>query len=559
MSDRNRLIYLPLGGAGEIGMNAYVYGVGEQGAERLILVDCGVSFPDMDGQPGVDLILPDIVWLEERADRLEGIFITHAHEDHVGALGYLWGRLRAPVYARNFTAIHARRKLEEAGHDPDQVRVVGAYPEVVEAGPFKVQFAPVSHSIPESSGLVIDTEHGRVVHSGDFKIDTNPMVGEPFDEAMWGEIAGKGVLAYICDSTNVFSRHEGRSESQLPEPITALIGRARGMMVATTFASNVARVKTLADAAVANGRSVCLLGRAMQRMIRASVEAGVLTDFPSTFSVEEARDIPRENLMLIVTGSQGERRAASAALSRGSYLGMELKEGDMFLFSSKTIPGNEVSVGRIQNALAEIGVEIVDEQSGFFHVSGHANRPDLEKMHDILRPRILVPNHGEFRHLREHARLAMEKGMLGLVAPNGTMLELSGNAPAAVEYVEVARDYLDGSTRVGAYDGVIRDRMKLALNGLVIAALIVDEDDSLIEDAWVELRGLPDHLRNGHGSLTDMLEDELADLLPRLDRKITRDDDKIEEAVRRAIRQSVQVEIGKRPEVSVIISRLVAE
>ncbi|MGP1357845.1 ribonuclease J, partial [Roseicyclus sp.] len=509
MKDRDRLIYLPLGGAGEIGMNCYVYGYGPQGKERLMVVDMGVSFPDMDGQPGVDLILPDISWLEERRDRIDGIFITHAHEDHVGAIGHLWPKLRAPIYCRRFTAIHAMRKLEETGQDPAEVRVVEPWPTVTEAGPFRVQFAPVSHSIPESAALVIDTPAGRVVHSGDFKIDHDPVVGEPFDEEMFREIANGGVRAMICDSTNVFSRHPGRSESQLPEPIGKLIAGAKGMVVATTFASNVARLKTLAEAGRANGRSICLLGRAMKRMVTAAVEAGVLTDFPRTLSPEEATEIPRENLMLIVTGSQGERRAASAALSRGSYLGHELREGDLFLFSSKTIPGNEVAVGRIQNALAEIGVEVVDEQAGFYHVSGHANRPDLEAMQDLLRPQILVPNHGEFRHLREHARLAIGRGMDGIVAANGMMVELSGNKPGVVEHIEVGRTYLDGSALIGAFDGVIRDRMKLALNGIVIVALIVDEEDEILEDAWVALRGLPERGDTG-GDIAQMIEEELA-------------------------------------------------
>lgn len=558
MKDRDRLIYLPLGGAGEIGMNCYVYGYGPQGKERLMVVDMGVSFPDMDGQPGVDLILPDISWLEERRDRIDGIFITHAHEDHVGAIGHLWPKLKAPIYCRRFTAIHAMRKLEETGQDPAEVRVVEPWPTVTEAGPFRVQFAPVSHSIPESAALVIDTPAGRVVHSGDFKIDHDPVVGEPFDEEMFREIANGGVRAMICDSTNVFSRHPGRSESQLPEPIGKLIAGAKGMVVATTFASNVARLKTLAEAGRANGRSICLLGRAMKRMVTAAVEAGVLTDFPRTLSPEEATEIPRENLMLIVTGSQGERRAASAALSRGSYLGHELREGDLFLFSSKTIPGNEVAVGRIQNALAEIGVEVVDEQAGFYHVSGHANRPDLEAMQDLLRPQILVPNHGEFRHLREHARLAIGRGMDGIVAANGMMVELSGNKPGVVEHIEVGRTYLDGSALIGAFDGVIRDRMKLALNGIVIVALIVDEEDEILEDAWVALRGLPERGDTG-GDIAQMIEEELARTLPRLNQKTIDDDDKLEEAVRRVAREVCVSEIGKRPEVTVLVSRLMAE
>mmetsp|Transcript_3069 Transcript_3069/g.5244 ORF Transcript_3069/g.5244 Transcript_3069/m.5244 type:complete len:486 (-) Transcript_3069:11-1468(-) len=485
MTDRNRLIYLPIGGAGEIGMNCYVYGYGPEGQERLIVVDTGVAFPDMDGQPGVDLILPDVEWLEARKDRIEAIFITHAHEDHVGALGHLWNRLEAPVYCRKFTAIHAMRKMDEAGHDPAQVRVVEAYPEVVETGPFKVSFAPVAHSIPEASGLVIDTKAGRVIHSGDFKIDRAPVVGEAFDDELWRKIGSEGVLAFVCDSTNVFSRHPGRSESELPPQITELVANARGMVVATTFASNIARLQTLADAGIAAGRSICLMGRAMQRMVKAGREAGVLTDFPQTVSAEDALDIPRESLMLIVTGSQGERRAASASLSRGKYLGHELKEGDTFLFSSKTIPGNEVSVGHIQNALAEIGVEIVDDNSGFYHVSGHANRPDIELMHEILKPQIVVPCHGEFRHLREHARLATAKGLTGIVAANGAVVELSGNAPGVSEHIEAGRIYLDGDAFVGQYDGVIRERMKMALNGMVVVSLIIDETDEVLEDAWV--------------------------------------------------------------------------
>jgi len=557
MTDRNRLIYLPLGGAGEIGMNCYVYGYGPVGKERLILVDIGVSFPDMDGQPGVDLILPDISWLVERRDRLEGIFITHAHEDHVGALGHLFKQLKVKVYCRRFTAIHARRKLEEAGQNIKMVNEVGAYPEVVEVGPFKVQFAPLSHSIPEASALVIDTPGGRIVHSGDFKIDHNPVVGEAFDEELFRQIGNDGVTALICDSTNVFSRHPGRSESQLPEPITDLIRGAKGMVVATTFASNIARLKTLADAGKAAGRSICLMGRAMQRMVKAGVEAGVLTDFPTIVTPEDATDIPRGSLMLIVTGSQGERRAASAALSRGRYLGHELKEGDLFLFSSKTIPGNENSVAHIQNALAEKGVEIVDDNSGFYHVSGHANRPDLEAMHELVRPQILLPNHGEYRHLREHARVALAKGLRGIVAPNGSMVEISGNKPGIVDQIDVSRTYLDGTALVGAFDGVIRDRMKLALNGLVIVALIVDEDDDVLPDSWVQLRGLPETSRSG-ADLAEMIEDELAEALPRLDARVVGDDEKLEEAVKRVARQICGSEIGKKPEVAVLVSRLVA-
>jgi ribonuclease J len=557
MNDRARLIYLPLGGAGEIGMNCYVYGYGPKGKERFILVDLGVSFPDMDETPGVDLILPDLAWLVERADRLDGIFITHAHEDHVGAVGHLFKQLNTPIYARVFTAHIARRKMDDAGQDPKMVHTVAAWPESVQAGPFTVHFAPMSHSIPEASALVIDCPAGRIVHSGDFKIDHHPIVGEAFSEDMWREIAKDGVLALTCDSTNVFSRAPGRSESMLPEPITELVAGAKGMVVATTFASNIARLQTLADAGIAAGRSVVLMGRAMKRMVSAGVETGVLPNFPNTVSPEDAGGIPRESLMLIVTGSQGERRAASAQLARGKYLGQQLKEGDLFLFSSKTIPGNETAVGRIQNALSEIGVDVVDENSGFYHVSGHANRPDLEAMHDLIRPSILLPMHGEHRHLREHAKLGTAKGILSVVAPNGSLVELTGNSPGIVEHVDVARTYLDGTSLVGAFDGVVRDRIRLAINGLVVVALIVDEADDLLDDSWVAVRGLPERIGKGD-VLSDYLEDRLSDVLPTLEPKTVGDDDKLEEAVKRIVRQVCMGEVGKKPEVTVLISRLMA-
>lgn len=551
----DRLIYLPLGGAGEIGMNCYVYGYGPAGKERYILVDLGVTFPDMDTTPGVDLIFPDIAWIAERADRLEAIFITHAHEDHVGALAHLLPRLDAPVYARAFTAHIARLKLEEQGMDPALVKTVSPWPESVQAGPFTVGFVPISHSIPESSGLVIDSPAGRVVHTGDFKLDPNPVVGEAFDPELWDEVAKPGVRALVCDSTNVFSAHPGRSESSLGDSIEALVRDAEGMVVATTFASNVARLKTLASAGRRAGRSVVLLGRAMRRMVTAAVETGVLGDFPKVVSPEDAVSIPRENLMLLATGSQGERRAASAQLSRGKYLGLELKEGDLFLFSSKTIPGNEKSVIRIVNNFSEMGVDVVDDGSDLYHVSGHANRPDLQAMHQRMKPQMVIPMHGEHRHLREHVKLAEAGGIAGVIAPNGTMIDLSGNAPKAAEFVETGRLYLDGAVQVGALDGVVRDRIRMALNGHVLATVIIDEDGEMLGDPWCEIMGLPE-TGSSHAPLIDLLEADLGQVLGRADRKTLADDEKIEEAARRVLRKTTQDEIGKKPEVTLVVSRL---
>ncbi len=551
-----RLIYLPLGGAGEIGMNAYVYGYGKPGKERLIVVDLGVTFPDMDGSPGVDLIFPDISWLEKRRDRIDGIFITHGHEDHVGAVGHLYDKLRVPIHTRAFTGSLARRKLDEHGAPDSALHIHGAYPAFVEAGPFRVAFVPISHSIPESAGLAIDTPAGRVLHTGDFKIDETPIVGEPFDRALWAEIAKDGVKALVCDSTNVFSPKPGRSEASIADNLEAFIRDATGMIVTTTFASNVARLKTLATAAERAGRRVCLLGRAMQRMVQTAKEEGLLKGFPETVSPEDAADMDRGKLLLLVTGSQGERRAASAQLANNaSFLGLSLKEGDTFLFSSRVIPGNERGVIRIMNQLSEKGVDVVEDHDGEYHVSGHANRPDILEMHEIVKPQVVIPMHGEHRHLREHAKLAKAAGRTSMVVVNGMMIDLSGNQPKVAEYVETGRTYLDGSVQIGAMDGVVRDRIRMALNGHLLVTVLLDEEDAPLGDPWVEIMGLPEKGRNG-GSLAEAVEADLAKFTNRAPKKVLKNENALEKELKKIARQSANAEIGKKPEVTVVVSRL---
>ena len=548
-------MYLPLGGAGEIGMNCYVYGYGPEHAERLIVVDLGVTFPDMDGTPGVDLILPDVSWLEERRNQIDGIFITHAHEDHVGAVGHLFERLGAPIYTRAFTANIARRKMAEHGFSEQTVTTVQPYPETVKAGPFEVGFVPISHSIPESSGLVIDSKGGRILHTGDFKIDTNPGVGELFDHDLWAGLAKDGVKALVCDSTNVFSRSEGRSESLVGPEIEKFLAEATGMVAATTFASNIARVRTIAQAAERAGRSVCLLGRSMRRMVEAATEVGILTDFPTVISPEDVGSMPRENVLLLVTGSQGERRAASAQLANGKYMGITMKDGDTFLFSSKTIPGNEKGVIRIMNQFSESGVDVVDDNGGLYHVSGHANRPDLEAMRDLVKPQTLIPMHGEHRHLREHVKISEAAGVQGMLAVNGMMIDLSGTKPKVAEYIETGRTYLDGSVKIGQFDGIVRDRIRMALNGHVTVTLIIDENDEPLGDPWCEVMGLPEMGRN-NAPLVDVLEEDLSQFLNRANDQTLRDDAKLEKELRTLARRTTQSEIGKKAEVTVVISRL---
>ncbi|MCP4822404.1 MAG: ribonuclease J, partial [Shimia sp.] len=474
---------------------------------------------------------------------------------HIGAVGHYWAKLGVPVYARTFTANLARHKMADRGQPEEVIRTVSAWPEVTEAGPFKVGFLPISHSIPESAGLIIDSPAGRVIHSGDFKLDETPLVGEPFDPELWKEVSKEGVKALICDSTNVFSPHEGRSEASVGPEIEKLVAAAPNMVVATTFASNVARVKTLAEAGQRAGRSICLMGRAMRRMIEAAITTGVLKDFPKVISPEDAANIPRENLMLLVTGSQGEHRAASAQLARGKYNGITLKEGDLFLFSSKTIPGNEKGVIRIINQLSEMGVDVVDDSSGKYHVSGHANRPDLLRLHDIVNPQMVIPNHGEHRHLREHAKLANDAGRASIVAVNGTMLDLTGDEPKVTGFVETGRVYLDGGVQIGSMDGIVRDRLRMAMNGHVTVNVLLDEDDEPLGEAWVELKGLPE-LGRSDAPLVDVLEEDLTQFLGRAGAKTLRDDDKLEGELRRIARNTSRDEIGKKPEVTVIVSRL---
>jgi ribonuclease J len=557
MPKPDRLTYLALGGAGEIGMNMYLYGYGPEGAERFVLVDMGVSFPTMESTPGVELIMADPAWIQARADRLEAIFITHGHEDHLGALGLLWHRLRAPVYARRFTAALARGKMESAGQDTGQVREVHPWPHKVHAGPFTVGFLPVAHSIPESSALVIDTPAGRILHSGDFKADPTPLVGEPFDPEALRALGDGGVKVLVCDSTNVFNAHAGRSEATLTEPIELLLRSTEGLVVATTFASNVARLRTLAEAGRAAGRHVAVLGRAMNTMLRTAHAAEVLDGFPPIVDPLDIDTVPRDRLLVLATGSQGERRAATAQLAQGRYMGLELKPGDTYLFSSKTIPGNEVAVARILNLLSEKGVAVVDESEGRYHVSGHANRPDLVTLQELLRPRMLVPMHGEHRHLAAHAALAAERGIAAAIAPNGTLLDLTGDAPRIAEHVETGRLYLDGTVLIGALDGIVRDRVRMALRGKVAVSVIIDEDGRPLGEAWVETTGLPDNPRMRDG-LAGALEAEIGRVLARARPAELDDDDALDELIQRTVARIANDAVGKKPVCTVMISRLEA-
>jgi ribonuclease J len=555
MNKNDDLVFAALGGAGEIGMNMYLYGHGKGAKRRWIMVDCGVGFGDMETSPGIDLVMADPAFIAEQADKLVGIFITHAHEDHIGGLGHLHPRLKAKIYAQPFTAAHIIRKMEENGLSPKAVRLVER-DEVITAGPFKVRFQPITHSIPEAAALVIDTPHGRILHTGDFKVDANPQMGEGFDFDAFRKIGEEGVDVLVCDSTNVLVEGKGHSEAEVLDPLAEIMRNCKGAVAATTFASNVARVRGLALMARQTGRQIVLVGRAMKRMVEVSQQQGLLTDFPSLTSEDDAENLPPEKVCYIVTGSQGESRAALARIASGSHPTVEMKEGDTVIFSSKTIPGNEEGVYRLYNQLSERGVTVFDEDNGGrIHVSGHARRGDIETMYDLIKPKMSVPMHGEHRHLTSHAALAESLGVRSVVAANGAIVSLSGDRPAIIDHAEVGRLFLDGNTLVGALDGVVRERLRLARSGLVIAAIVVDDDGTLVADPEVKVLGGPAEHVSWPEPLEDMIWDAIDSDIEKAGRK-QRTDDGLEGVATRAISRVCRRWWGKKPRIVVLITRL---
>ncbi|MEM1346081.1 MAG: ribonuclease J [Pseudomonadota bacterium] len=553
---RNELIYAPLGGAGEIGMNCYLYGLGSEEAGRWIMVDCGLGFGDMETAPGVELVLPDLSFIREQGERFDALFLTHAHEDHIGGIAHVWDAFAKPIYARRFTAELVRRKLDEAGLDTRLVREVGLG-ERVRAGQFEVEFLPITHSIPEASMLAIRTPHGTVVHSGDFKLDPDPQLGDPYDLTRLEAVGREGVLALACDSTNVFLDGAAGSEAEIVDNLRRIISEAPGAVAATSFASNVARLYTLAKAASEAGRSVVVAGRAMRRMIEVAVETGQLDDFPTVVPDDRADAIPAEHLFYLVTGSQGEARAALARIAAGTHPTVSLGYGDTVLFSSKTIPGNEAGIYRLYNRLSEQGIRVIDGEMERIHVSGHARRDDLERVYAALKPRLALPMHGEHRHLVEHARLARERwgASHALVVPNGGVARLDGNDPRVIDEIDTGRIYLDGTTQIGSHDGVIRERLKLARQGHVVVTAVLD-DEGLIADPAVRCLGAPKQAEGWPAPLEEMIADAVDQAIEDAPAKTLRSDNAVEDLVVRAVRRVATRYWGKKPIVTPILTRL---
>jgi ribonuclease J len=552
-SHQDELVFLPLGGLGEIGMNAALYGFGPEDNRQWILVDCGMGFGGEENLPGIDVVYPDLRFIEEERHNLLGIFITHAHEDHIGALVEMWPRLNVPVYATKFAiGLLETRRLSEA--DAPKVDLREIVPgQRLEIGSFDIEYVPVAHSIPESNALAIRTPHGLVVHTGDWKLDNTPYLGSLTSEETFRALGDEGVLALICDSTNVVREGTSPSESDVSRNLAQLIKDAPHRVAVTTFASNVARIRSVAEAARECGREVVVVGRAMDRVVDVAKECGYLDGLPEFRSAENFGYMPRDKIVAILTGSQGEPRAALARIAQDEHPDIALSAGDRVIFSSRAIPGNEKGVGSIINSLIEQGIEVITDRTELVHVSGHPRRGELAQMYQWTRPRIAIPAHGEPLHLSEHAKFARAQGVQEVVrAKNGTVVRLSPGPAEIVDNIPTGRLYRDGNIVIGAGERALPERRKLAFAGIVTVAIAIDDRGELVGDPVIDAMGLPDKNRQGR-DLTDIIADTVADLLDGLSKAKRRDPEAVENAVHRAVRAAVNQEWGKKPACHVLV------
>ncbi|WP_267387900.1 ribonuclease J [Sphingomonas sp. GC_Shp_3] len=522
-------------------MNVNLYGC--QG--KWLMVDCGITFAD-PAYPGIELILPDLQFIEERADDLLGIVLTHGHEDHIGALPYLAEDLGVPLYATPFTAGLIRGKLEEEGNAKRVKLNVVDTTKTLQLGPFGVDFIPLSHSIPEMSGLSIATPYGRVFHTGDWKLDASPVIGKPAAPEQLSAIGDGGVLALVCDSTNVFNNDPSGSEADVRAGITEVVAKAKGRVLVTTFASNAARLHTLGEVAKQTGRALCVAGRSLDRILKVAKATGYLKDFPATVDPEAAMRLPRDKVMIVATGGQGEDRAALSRVAFGSHP-IKLDAGDTVVFSSKQIPGNEVAIGRIQNQLAAKGIVMITDRQAHVHVSGHPGRPELAQMYKWLRPEILMPVHGEMRHLMEQARFALSEGVpQALVQSNGEIVRLAPGNPQKIGHAPIGRLVLDGDVLLPGDGGTINERRKLSINGQMSVAVAIG-GRGLIGTPQVRYNGLP-----VEEDRVPFLE-ETVDAVIAATKQPPKDREKLREAIRLATRKVATRWTGKKPIVDVLL------
>jgi ribonuclease J len=540
------LVFAPLGGVGEIGMNLSIYGIGPQNKRQWLAVDVGVSFAAEEHLPGVDLILPDIRYLVEERRNLAGIVITHAHEDHFGALLELWPRLKVPVYATPFTAalLDAKRRSEPGAPDiPVTVIPVGGRFTV---GAFDVELVTMAHSIPEANALIIRTAAGTVLHTGDWKIDPTPILGDRTDEAKLRSLGQEGCLALIGDSTNSVREGRSPSEADVAKTLTELIKAARGRVAVTTFASNVGRLRSVAEAARAAEREVIVVGRAMDRVSLIGRELGMFGDLPPFRPMEAYGYLPPNKVVALCTGSQGEPRAALSRIAEDQHPEVTLSRGDTVIYSARTIPGNEKAIGRVINGLIEQGIEVITDRTHLVHVSGHPRRAEVEELISWVKPRILIPVHGEALHLSEHAKIARKAGVPEVIqCRNGDLVRLAPKA-GLIDEVPAGRIYKDGRLLVDAQQRTVADRKRLSFAGSVSVALALTEKGELADDPSYDLLGIPERDRDG-GFLHEAVHDAVLQTFDSLPRGKRRDPDAVAEAVRRAVRAAVNERWGKKP------------
>jgi len=539
-SSQDELVLLPLGGAGEIGMNFNAYGFGPPDKRKWIVVDCGVLFGRETDTPGVDVILPDVRYLEERHKDIIAMVLTHAHEDHIGAIGHLWPKLMCPLYATPFTARLIQDKLLEAGLQ-DQVR-----PKIVKLGgkiklgPFEVEFHSITHSIPEPNALLIRTPLGTVMHTGDWKLDPEPLIGEATDDAAFRKIGDEGVLAMVCDSTNALVQGHSGSEADVKKGLTELIGTLKGKVAVTGFASNLARLQSVAEAAHAHGREVALVGRSMHRITSTARETGYMEGFPRIIGEYEAADLPSDRVLYLCTGSQGEPRAALARIARGDHPAVQLGQGDAVIFSSRIIPGNDIAIHELHNQLSKLGVEVLTVEDHFVHVSGHPCREELAEMYRMIRPQIAVPVHGEVRHMAEHARLARSLQVpQAVVVENGHMLRLAPGRAQVIDEVPSGRIYMDGRVMTEAGEGLTRHRRALAFAGFIGISVALDKRGKVASDPAYFFEGVPE-------SVQEPVRNAAEETLRRFNPK-KGDGGGLREQVRRAARRAANDAWGKKP------------
>ena len=553
----DELVFLPLGGSNEIGMNFNLYGYGPAHDRKWIVVDLGVTFGDVT-TPGVEIIMPDPTYIEEYADDIIGIVLTHAHEDHIGAVGRLWPRLRAPLYATPFTAFLLREKLREAGI-LDQVSLTEVpLSGKLTLGPFELELITLTHSIPEPNGVAIRTPLGVILHTGDWKIDPDPLLGDATDQAAIERLGDEGVLAMVCDSTNVFVDGRAGSEADVRVAMTKLIGSLTGKVAVACFASNVARMDTAIRAAEACGRRVCLVGRSMHRMAAAASSVGLFQGIKAFVSESEANGLPDNGILYLCTGSQGEPRAALSRIAEGDHPHVKLSKGDHCVFSSRVIPGNEIGIRNLQNKLADRGVRLYTERDHpGIHVSGHPCRDELKDMYQWARPRIAVPTHGERRHLMEHAALARDLQVPEQVSPrNGDMVRLAPGRAAIIDEVKSGRLYVDGGMTTEENAEPLRERKHMATNGILIVTVAIDGKGRLASDIEVRSVGLPGDADDPLEDLLDRLAESAEDAMKRLDKDARDDDERVEAAVGRALKKLSQRIWSRRPVVETVVVRV---